>query len=479
MARRRTGPLLALALLVVLAALVAFLEMGRDRDAPEGEGDRPIPFQRADLKGIALRNERGAVRLEKSGEAWRISEPLQTDADRDAVEGLLSSLEIARVERRLGTEGERGAFGLDPPRATLTLEFAAADPAALLLGDSGPIGGTYYAILPGGAEIAVVSSSAGDFARQDLLGLRDKRLLDFDPWKVRRLRIERGRETVLVERPEPGWRILQPVEAPADGPTVTDLLTALQGLRARSFASEAPSATELRRYGLAPPAARLTLLQEGWDVEKTLLFGRTTGGDRYARTVGRDPVVTVPGDFWEKIRTRVLDLRRKELLDVSQYRIGTITAAVDGGPALVIARGKEGGWSVAGAVTGAVASATVDDLLRFIANLKADRFVDGPAGARRAALARRPAIDLSLEEEPAADGEPGRTQHLVIGPTGPGPRVEARDMAWPAIVLVPRNQVTSLREALAAVRKEAAEGATAAAPGEAGAEGEKDGEPPS
>jgi hypothetical protein len=473
MARRRTGPILALVLLVVLAALLAFLEMGRDRGPAEGEGDRPIAFQRADLEAIVLRNEHGAFRLEKTEETWRITEPLRTDADRDAVEGLLSSLEIGRVERRLGGEVDRAAFGLEPPGATLTLESGAAEPATLHLGDAGPIGGTFYAILPGAGEVAVVSSTTGDFARRDLLSLRDKRLLDLDPWKVRRLRIERGRETVLLERPAPGWRILKPVETPADGPTVTDLLTALEGLRARTFASEAPTEADLRRYGLSPPAARLTVLEEGWDVEKTVLFGRTTGADRYARTVGRDPVVTVPGDFWEKVRTRVFDLRRKELLDVSQYRIGTITAAVDGGPALVIQRNQEGGWSVSGAASGAVASTTVDDLLRFIASLKADRFVDQPGEARRAALARRPAIDLTLQEEPGADGEPGRAQHLVIGRPGPGPLIEARDPAWRAIVLIPGGQVAGLRDAIAAVHKEAAEGATKPAReggGEAGGE---------
>ena len=105
--------------------------------------------------------------------------------------------------------------------------------------------------------------------------------------------------------------------------------------------TEKPGAGDLRRYGLEPPAARMTLLQEGWDVERTVLFGRQSDDMRYARTVGRDPILRVPGDFWEKVTTRVFDLRRKEILGVGQYRIEKMTAAREGRGALVLSRQKD------------------------------------------------------------------------------------------------------------------------------------------
>src|SRR5207249_1259048 len=152
--------------------------------------------------------------------------------------------------------------GLDPPRALLTLGLASSQtPLTLALGDSSPVGGSYFALLPGGQGVAVVSAGLGDLEKKELVNLRDKSLLSLDPWKVKRLKIERGKETVLLQKPDEGWKLDQPVEAPADGPTVTDLLSALERLRATTFETELPTAADLRRSGLEPPAARLTILQ--------------------------------------------------------------------------------------------------------------------------------------------------------------------------------------------------------------------------
>ncbi|MGH9748436.1 MAG: DUF4340 domain-containing protein, partial [Candidatus Polarisedimenticolia bacterium] len=478
MRRRTPGPIVALILLAVLGAAVYLLEFrGREeKDRADRDKDRVLQFERSGVTALALKNEHGAIRVEKEGEGWTVTAPLKTAADREAVEGLLSSLESARVERRLGDAGDRSAYGLDPPKATLTLESATGTTRTLALGDGNPIGGTFYALLPDTSEAAVVTSPAGDFAARDLLSLRDKQLLELDPWKIRRLRIERGRDTVHLERPDDGWSIRRPIEAPADGPTITDLLTALQGLRAREFVAESPSPAELRRFGLSPPAARMTLFQEGWDVEKTILFGAKQGEDRYARTVGREPVLTVPGDFWEKVSTRVFDLRRKELIDVSQYRIESLTAAEAGGPALVVTRGTEGGWAASGAVSGEVKGESVDALLQAIGNLKATAFIDRAPDAERAALSRRPALDLTLREEAGAEGKAPRSQHLVFGPPARG-LVKVRDLAWRPIALAPDHQVAAVREALAGVRRDATAPKPPAEPAAAGETGD-DGAPP-
>jgi hypothetical protein len=479
MRRRSPGPIIALVLLAVLGAAVYLLEFrGRaEKDRAERDKDRVLPFERSGVTAIALQNEHGAIRIEKEGEGWSVTAPLKTAADREAIEGLLTSLESARVERRLGDEGDRAAYGLEPPKATLTLEFAGGTGRTLTLGDGTPIGGTYYALLPDTSEAAVVSSPAGDFAARDLLSLRDKQLLDLDPWKIRRLRIERGRETVDLERPDDGWSIRRPIEAPAEGPIITDLLTALQGLRAREFVAEVPSPAELRRFGLSPPAARMTLFQEGWDVEKTILFGGKKGEDRYARTVGREPVLTVPGDFWEKVSTRVFDLRRKELIDVSQYRVESLTAAEAGGPALVVTRGKEGGWAASGAVSGEVKGESVDALLQAIGNLKATAFIDRAPDAERTALSRHPALDLTLREEAGTEGKPPKTQHLVFGSPARG-FVRVRDLAWRPIALAPEAQVKAVREALAGVRRDATTPEPPAEPPAAGETGDGGDTPP-
>jgi uncharacterized protein DUF4340 len=465
--KRRLGPLVAIALLGGLLAYVYVFEIrGKGGEQPADTAkDKPIPFERAALKAIDLKNDSGALRLERQGEGWILTQPLRADADKDAVEGLLNSLEFARVERRLGTGGDRKSYGLDPPRASVTIETTQpGDPRTLLIGEVSPIGGSCYALLPGTNDIAVISSSIADLTRKDLLALRDKSLLSLDAWKVKKLTLERGKEIIRLEKPDDGWIVRQPVEAPADGPTITDLLNALGTLRATKFDTESPTQADLKRFGLSPPQARLTLLQEGWDVEKSVLFGKeATGGGRYERTVGRDPVVTVPADFWTKVTTRFFDLRRRELMGVQQYRVETITLSRHGQPGVTFKRDKDQTWTVSGAAQGKVKSDTVDTFLKTVGDLKASAFDDAPKESVRDGIAKRPALDLTLEEEADATSGKQKSQHLLISPPDKAGHVLVRDMAWHPVAVAAADVLSKIDAQIDALLKEASQTPKAAA----------------
>jgi len=459
--KRRLGPLVSLLLLAGLFAYVYVYEIrGRaGEDKVDTAKDKAIPFERARLKAIRLTNDSGALRLQKEGDAWKLTEPLQADADKDAVEGLLNSLEFAKIERRLAKSEDRKQYGLDPPKASVTIETSAPEgPRTLQIGESSPIGGSYYALLPGTNDVAVVSSTIGDVTRKETISLRDKSLLSLDPWKVKTLTLERGRETIRLEKPDDGWVVRQPVEAPADGPTITDLLNALQTLRATRFDSEKPAAPDLKRFGLSPPQARLTLLQEGWDVEKSVLFGKeAAGGGRYARTSGRDPVLTVPADFWPKVTTRFFDLRRRDLLGVQQYRVESITLARKGQPALTLTRDKEQSWTLTGASVGKLKSDSVDTLLRMISDLKAVAFDDSPKESVRSGILKRPALDLTLQEETDTASGKQKSQHLVISEPDRAGHILVRDMAWHPVAVAAADVLKKIDAQVDALVKEASE----------------------
>jgi hypothetical protein len=461
----RLGPLIALLLLTGLGAWVYFQEFrgAEERRRAEDMESRVLPFERDDLKWIIIANDRGELRIEKQGDEYRIVEPLAAATDQEAIDSLLSSLELARIERRIGVEADMTPFGLDAPRAILTVDLLSSDEArSLHLGDDTPIGRTLYALLPRSGEVAIVSGSLDGLATTDLFRLRDKSLISLDPWKVTRLRIERSGETVLLERPESGWRLLSPVEAPADGPVITDLLSAVDRLRTASFAAEEPTPADLERYGLDPPGVRLAMQQEGWDAERTILFGGDIEGDRYARAGGRDPVLQVPGDIWDKLQARIFDLRRKDLLSVSQYRIETLTASREGAPAVVLRRGEGRSWIVSGRATGTVTEETVDVLLRVLGTARAVAFIDAPDEELRTALAARPALDLILGEEKDTDDETTVSQHLLFGPADRSGRVLVRDMDWRPIAITDAATLQGIQQHLEAIVEAAAAPATEA-----------------
>lgn len=444
----RPGPVAAVLLLVGLGGWAYWSEFrgAAEKKKAEEAKDKVVVFDRAALKAIVLKNGAASIRLEREGEGFALKQPVAAAADKEAVDGLLSGLESARVERRLEDAKDRKSYGLDPPAASITLENGTGPGVTIEVGDANPIGGTTYALPPGAKEVAVVSGSIGEAAKKDLFALRDKALLAFDPWKIKSLEIDRGRESLSLEKLDDGWAITAPLRTPADGPTVTDLLTAAERVKATRFVTDQATDADMKQYGLDPAAARLSLLQEGWDTRKTILFGAEAEGQRYARTVGKNAIVTVPSDIWPKLATSMADLRRKEVLGLSQYRIQSISIAIRGNRSLVLSRQKEGGWSASGRATGAVKKETVDTFLRSVADLKALSFEDAPKDADRDLLARSPEYDMTLEQEPDSDGSAAKREHLLVGAARKDGRVPIRDLAWAPVALVPAAGVEALRK---------------------------------
>ncbi|MEE9293248.1 MAG: DUF4340 domain-containing protein [Acidobacteriota bacterium] len=469
--RLRPGPLVAVAVLVGLSAWIYFAEQpgGEERRRTEENRARPIPFERHDLQALTIENDHGRVRVAWDEDGFRIAEPLSTAADGEAIEGLLSVLESVRIERRIEVGDDLALYGLDRPRATLTVELASVQkPRSIAVGGSTPIGNAVYVLLPGEGEVGVVSPSIGDLADQHLLRLRDKSVLPLDPWKSNLLTIERAGEVVRLEKPDSGWKIVEPISAPADGPIVTELLSAVDRLVAYAFVSESPTSEDLQRFGLAPPSARLTILQDGWVEPRTIEFGAATEGARYLRILGRGPVVQVSDDIWEKVQTRLFDLRRKDLLGMSQYQIETLTASRAGEVAVVLTRLEQQQWGASGRVSGIVSDDIVDALVRVLGTVRAGSFIDEPPEPLRSTLASRPSLDLTIGGERRNGAETTPSQHLLFGPKDTAGRVPVRDMALRSLMVI--DAVTfdrilyQLQEILNAVRPAEPPAATDAVP---------------
>lgn len=153
-----------LILLVILAALAAYVLLVERKAPSPDEIDETIPTPMAEVLSFEVAQARG-LRLERSdpGQAtdiqvgedglWHIVEPVQAEADQDAVTRLLGTLTTLRPSRELtGTVGAPGDYGLDPPamRAEVTLEEGSV---ALSLGANNPSNTSYYGQVAGDESI--------------------------------------------------------------------------------------------------------------------------------------------------------------------------------------------------------------------------------------------------------------------------------------------------------------------------------------
>jgi len=467
----RAGPVAAFLLLAGLGVYAWRTEFhGADaKKKAEETKDRALPFERDALKAFTVTSDGASIRVQKEGEGWTITEPPAGAADREAVEGVLSSLEFARVERRLGADADRKAFGLDPAPMKVAIETTGGPERALLLGQTNPIGGAYYAVLEDGKEIGLVSASVGEAAKKDLFTLRDKTLVAFDPWKTKELTLERGADLLALQKREAGgWTLTRPITAPADGPTITELLNSLERLRAAKFVTESATPEETGACGLEPPAARVAVLQEGWDAAKVVAFGKEKDGQRCARNLGRASIVMVNSDIWPKVTTSIADLRRKEAVGLSQYRLTSISVKEADGPPLVLTRGKESTWTVTGRATGTVRSDSVDNFSRALAGVRAVAFDDHPARALVDGLLAHPAVEIVLEQEPDAEGGAPPKQRLLFGAPMKDGRLPMHDPAWPSVGFCAKDALGDIERQAGELIKQAATPPAPTATGENG-----------
>jgi hypothetical protein len=216
----------------------------------------------------------------------------------------------------------------------------------------------------------------------------------FDPAQLSAIRIdhlERGLQ-MKIERDERGrWRIVDPIDFPAEPALVGFLLDTLRGARARRL----PEPVEARKVGLDPPRFVLELvgpsgaadpasrLEIGLaDLEGSQVFARTGGPRGEIVRTTRSLATTLDRDLHEWRESRVLDLAPESLVEL--HRQGAVylegnEAPVDMELETVNEGGWEGGWRMTRPWVARLDPMAFQSLVQAALFLRARDFV--PAGA--------------------------------------------------------------------------------------------------
>lgn len=130
--------------LTVLGLLAAVLALGalalRPIPEPEPSAVRLLGLAPEDIHLIRLqRRGQADVELERQGKHWRVSTPFAAEADVERVQALLRIVDVASTLSFDAVDEELPRFGLNPPRARLTL-----NDRVLEFGDPHPLDGRRY-----------------------------------------------------------------------------------------------------------------------------------------------------------------------------------------------------------------------------------------------------------------------------------------------------------------------------------------------
>ena len=123
---------------LILAGAYGGLRWRKERQvARDEEAKKVFALKEGDLSDLTLVRGKDEVRLVKKDQIWRLTAPLDTQADQTVVASLLTTLARLRMERDLGAEKDLKPFGLDKPG--LVVKFTAqGQPHQLAIGAKVP-----------------------------------------------------------------------------------------------------------------------------------------------------------------------------------------------------------------------------------------------------------------------------------------------------------------------------------------------------
>ncbi len=256
-----------LAVLFVVAAHFVALELwvrpGREAESDRDAGQMLIAADAVpaeDVTGIELRRGERTVKLERRRDGWMQVEPVRFAVEEEAVLRLIGAAGEIRVHRTfepgMGDAPPRSELGLDPPRATLRLQWATTGEQMreiiVHLGDR-LTDGRGFATLEGEARAFLVSGRMLDrVLRADPRQWRPQRLGDLGIPAARHasmLALADRRRQILLQRDGDAWRFAG--GDPAESERIDRMLERLAEMEIGEYLSDDPAA--LSGYGLDRP----------------------------------------------------------------------------------------------------------------------------------------------------------------------------------------------------------------------------------
>ena len=197
--------------------------------------------------------------------AWRLSSPLETRADADAVDRLLSNLSFLRADAFADQPSAEQLELLDPPDFEATLQASDPDALPLQVTVSRADAEEHRWVRADGELLyRIPAERIQDFPRRTV-AYRERLLARFTPLDAQQVDFffqpaaGAGGDPLVInaERGSAGWT--SSPEAFAAG-KLSDVVAELARLTADDIVAESMGPKELEALGLAPPAAVITVL---------------------------------------------------------------------------------------------------------------------------------------------------------------------------------------------------------------------------
>lgn len=308
------------------------------------------------------------IRLERRGDSWHLTSPLEWPANPHGVLQIVNELKLLEHEASFAVADlarndlSLADYGLDNPQLTVTFATGADEnsgpPSMLRIGSASALGNRLYVLSPDGERVHVVSRSLLESLRLTPEELRAPTFFNIPFFEVRSLSIQSAAPAarrIRVRREEGDrWIIENPFIARASKTAVQLTVTSLNSLQPRTFLGTERGNPELAaKAGLGLSALRVML--EGNNRREILLLGSEIGplpavGNQppeiefHAKLenefADRAPVfsVALPAPLVDTLRNAQVALRDRRVLDLENRVITAVTLEAPGLPELTLQR---------------------------------------------------------------------------------------------------------------------------------------------
>ena len=233
------------------------------------ETNRDGGFPKAEFVKVTVTSGAETTTLTRVvGEDWRVIAPLETGADKIAIDQVVSQLQQAKFKQVIDATPDDAAlvrYGLKPPMFVVTAEAEVGDARekrALRLegGIENTFDGTVYLRREGSPQVWSAEGGVRWSLQKTTYDLREKTVFGVDEAKCTSFEVKTKLNSYFIDRgPDKLWRLVKPLESRADQATLSGMFGALKQERAISFPADTPEA----RKNFDDPIVDSTFTLEG------------------------------------------------------------------------------------------------------------------------------------------------------------------------------------------------------------------------
>ena len=253
--------------------------------------------------------------------------------------------------------------------------------------------------------------------------------------------------TTRLTNTEGGWRLVDPVDAPADEAAVAALRSSLADMAIERVVDETPESLE--PYALASPRIIVAFLDED-GVQRELLIGDTnpTGGNLYAKLGDEARVFLIPAYLESTFNKSSFDLRDSRVLAIDAALTDGLDVTSADETRRLARRG--GAWHIDAPISVRGDYAAISNLVNSLSTTRMEAIVSESVDDLAAYGLSSPALSVTAATEDDA-------RVLLVGMPTPDEdgiqRYYAKNAGAPAVFTIPGSLFDRLTDGLSTIRQ--------------------------